>query len=235
MMGLLKNKKASHVGMVFSFVIFITFLIFVYDILAPAIVTDENKEKILEEMKPKLIEIFSANLTTTTISVKNASSGCFEIVKSGDISNINSIVGNGDILIDSHDGNTMKIKSTTDPLIKIYSSTEIISSTSPLSDCESFLEPNDYKIVLFRTKKYVFESKIRSFVESFSLNYNRVKEDLGVPIGTEIAITFEDSEKNIIGGTMPDIEKSVFAERITINYIDAQANIKPGFININIW
>ena len=39
----IKSKKGSHVGVVVSFVIFVTFLIFLYTIIQPATVREKDR------------------------------------------------------------------------------------------------------------------------------------------------------------------------------------------------
>ena len=55
-MSIKLNKKGSHVGLVVSFLIFIVFISFLRIILEPALVSNEEKKVILEDVEKELIE-----------------------------------------------------------------------------------------------------------------------------------------------------------------------------------
>ena len=57
------NKEGSHVGVMLSFVIFITFIIFLFVIFESRINIHQNKESILEHLEKALLERFENNLT----------------------------------------------------------------------------------------------------------------------------------------------------------------------------
>src|SRR3990167_7822256 len=69
----MKQKRGSHVGVVLSFVIFMTFIFFIYLIIQPALKTDK-KDNSLEFLARSLIENSSANLTSASISIAQQSS-----------------------------------------------------------------------------------------------------------------------------------------------------------------
>lgn len=68
------NKKGSHVGMMLSFVIFITFIVFLYSILQPLLTMRQNKEFALESLKIELVNEIGAgtNYTRTSITTTNS-------------------------------------------------------------------------------------------------------------------------------------------------------------------
>ena len=49
-----RNKKATHVGVIFSFVIFITFLLFMVIILEPTSKIENEKKSTLEYLKTNI-------------------------------------------------------------------------------------------------------------------------------------------------------------------------------------
>ena len=51
------SKKGSHVGVVVSFVIFVTFLVFLYTIVQPATVREKDRQYLLDYLTLNLIEI----------------------------------------------------------------------------------------------------------------------------------------------------------------------------------
>ena len=61
-----KNHRGSHVGVVISFVIFVTFLTFLYAILQPAIKLSGDEPGTLKYIEEKIIENTSRSLTVIT-------------------------------------------------------------------------------------------------------------------------------------------------------------------------
>ncbi len=53
------EKKGSHVGMMLSFIIFITFFVFLYTVLQPIIKTEQNKKLILDSLEIELVEMLA--------------------------------------------------------------------------------------------------------------------------------------------------------------------------------
>ncbi len=62
------NKRGSHVGMMISFVIFITFLVFLYSILQPVIKTRQDKELVLDSLKTELLNMLNETTSVTEIN-----------------------------------------------------------------------------------------------------------------------------------------------------------------------
>ena len=76
------NKLGSHVGMIISFVIFITFIVFLYSVVKPAITTGEDKKTILSALEMQILNNISANLTSASIQVNrvlNPNNPCVEL------------------------------------------------------------------------------------------------------------------------------------------------------------
>ena len=51
-----KKKGGTHVGFILSFVIFVTFLIFLYSMLIEPTKTNQDKQYLLENLRINLIE-----------------------------------------------------------------------------------------------------------------------------------------------------------------------------------
>jgi len=84
----------------------------------------------------------------------------------------------------------------------------------------------------------IFESKIISLAEFIKdkNNYEAVKKRLEIPSGDEFGFIFEDGNREIIAKTEEkEITTNIFVEEIPIQYIDNQANKKPGFLRIKVW
>ena len=58
------EKKGSHVGIMLSFVIFVTFLVFLYSVIQPIIKTGQEKKISLDSLKIELVIILDPDLTS---------------------------------------------------------------------------------------------------------------------------------------------------------------------------
>ena len=66
----IKNKKGSHVGIIFSFIIFVSFLIFLILMIEPSINTQKSKQHIIELLKNELIKNVSSELVAYSIDIE---------------------------------------------------------------------------------------------------------------------------------------------------------------------
>ncbi len=227
------NKKASHVGMVLSFVIFITFLMLLYTVLEPGISQQENKEYFLEIAQQKIVSYLNSNFTTTTIRVNEE----FEMPECGEIKQIispreNVIVKDlsEDILEASSENTNVKIKSTgSEKRFKIYSS-EKFEKNSEIETCEN-IEGN-YEVGSTNTEQQIFEKSILSFIEDYNKNYLELKNKLG--IGEDFGFIFERNNTEI-STNFEARSTNIYSKEVPILYIDSDANAKFGVIKIKIW
>ncbi len=232
------NRKASHVGVVLSFVIFITFIIFLYSITEPATTVDRGKEDLLEYLKTELIRDFSADMTTETILIKDSVvSDCVRIdTEDGDLTTIAKDEETGNILESYFDGNKVEIKRNSATNLKVYYSEEFPEIYSSLGCTD--LNEEDYEFGLVRTMEEIFESRILNFSNFInnSQGYDSIKEEYNIPPGSEFGFAFEDGNRNVLVETQDkDVSTDIYVNEVTIQYIDNEANIKPGFIRIKVW
>ena len=69
------GKKGSHVGMVLSFVVFVTFVIFVYSILGPSVFSGQGSSEELKELEKNLAEEISGNFSSLSVVIENSGLG----------------------------------------------------------------------------------------------------------------------------------------------------------------
>jgi len=232
------NKRASHVGVVLSFVIFITFIIFLYSITEPATNIDRGKQDLLNFLKIELVKDFSADLTEETIVIdKNIQDDCVRIDTEDD--NLVSVAVDeetGEVLESYFDGDKVEIKRGDSNDIKVYYSKEFSNGES-ISGCVDIGE-DDYNLGLVRTTENIFESKIinfSGFIDN-SQGYEEIKQKYKMATGDEFGFIFEDGERNVIVETKEkEVSTDIFVEEIAIQYVDNEAHIKPGFLKIKVW
>jgi len=242
---MLKNKTASHVGIVLSFVIFITFLIFIYTIIEPATRVERGKQKTLELLTPALMSYLSEDMTSVTVNLENYGGGsnCINLPAVTGINNMESIAKNeSNELLPSilrDDGKTdVEWTSADGKILKIFYSRELESDE--FSDgCGTTLQKDtDFEYGLIRTNEYIFETKMKKTLDSIKESrdyYEELKLNLSIPLGDEFGFGFKDDKGVIIQTEEREAMTNIYVEEIPIQYIDEQANINSGFLIIKVW
>jgi len=241
------NKRGSHVGMVLSFVIFITFLIFLYSILEPAAKTQKDKQALLDYLKIELTKRFSADITSVAISTREiVKEECVKLVNLTEEVEIDShlIVKDeeGDIslaIISESDNKDLYIEKEAIEVVffKIYNSEEFEElGVGTMEKCNNLRrKEKEYIVGLVRTDEYIFETKIIDLIDEYETSYENLKNELNIPIGSEFGFSFTYTNKTVIGTGEKNVSTSIYAEEIPIQYIDREASVNSGFINIQVW
>lgn len=241
------EKKGSHVGLVLSFVVFVTFLIFLYTLIEPSIRIQRDKQSLLDYLERELTGNFSEEMTTVTIRInesENPNQECIEfdgliteigigpqtIIKN-ELGSILSfyISEGGDLEINRDDEENL--------FFSIYYSEKFDDangeSTIPCKKLNK--ESKDYILGSTRTEEYIFGRIIEEMIERYGEDYELLKEELKIPPGNEFGFSFTYSDGGIIGTEEKEILTSVYAREVPIQYIDEEANIRSGFLNFRIW
>lgn len=242
----IKDKRSSHVGMIISFVVFVTFIVFLYSIVRPAINTGQDKKTIADYLVVKIIENVSANFTSTSVEIdsnKNPNKDCVQLQGFLVLSEIplQTIVQNelrvsqnaftnslGDLGIERTDSNNL--------FFRVYSSPEFQSLEDEGSpDSCGSVQDDDYSIGIIKTEKFPFKNNLDYLIEHYDADYEKIKDNLKIPPGTEFGFGFVQSNgaKIEVGDIPSSID--VYAAEIPIQYIDSNVNIQSGFINIKVW
>lgn len=243
------NKRGSHVGVVLSFVVFITFLIFLYSVMEPSIKIQKDKQSLLDYLERELIEKFSANMTIFTLTIKEeCSQNCIEIENLMNVEGITTkmLVKNEseslcEAYISGEGSSNLLIKrgDSENKFFKIYCSEESETlESSTIHPCGNLGE-EDYAFGLTRMGGYIFETKITELIEVYGEiygeGYENLKEELKIPAGSEFGFSFTYSDGAVEGTEEKEVLTSVYVEEIPIQYIDEKANINSGFLNIKVW
>ncbi len=241
----MKNKKGSHVGIVLSFVIFITFLVFLYTIVEPTMSTQRNKEALLDHLKIELMKRFSANLTSVSLTIeKELPQPCIKLLNLKTELNIVSTVivkdGLGKIFPNRIFENNLEIDREGDDnafFFKIYYSEKFEEvSGGTFSNCRPYMRgPGGYTIGLVRTDKYIFETKVIEIIDQYENDYDNLRSELKIPLGNEFGFGLIYNDDTKIGIEGQNISTNIYVEEIPIQYVDEEANINLGFINIQVW
>jgi len=213
--------------------------------MQPAIKLNQDKQYILDYLKIQLPNEFSGNLISSSIKIKdNAtldSNICFEI---------NSSISNPDklgVIVKDKAGKIITAKlnlngllsidnsgelSETNNFVKAYYSKEFSSSGT---ECGSLIDPSNYTVSSSTATGYAFEKKIIETINNYTLNYDGLKKELNVPEGTDFSFRFIYANNSEIKTPAKNISTDVYSETSPIIYVNNQANISTGLININVW
>lgn len=230
------KKRGSHVGIMLSFAIFITFLAFIYSILQPAIKIHDNKQFILDALAREIIKEISGNLTTITIS--NNSSTSYDCLKINTnelgINGINSIVKKEDSQIADYNytGSDILIEYNNEKIFKIYSSDFIESQNTSIS-CENISE--DYKVGLLKIEDYAFIKKIEDLINKTKEEYSTVKSELKISPVNDFSFSFDYNNGIIHNIEIKNVSTNVFSEEYSIIYVNNEGDISRGVLKVMIW
>lgn len=242
------DKRGSHVGMILSFVMFVTAILFLYEIMNPLSKSDEEKEKLIEQLKMSLEKPLKINLTTVTLSVETVippPKNCISF--ESDIFKIDSNLTNH--LVKNISGKIIKSKIKGDEIqiekaetIKIYFMEGIDRNILDADGkCQELKYPDqqnkDFVFTLSKNKVYS-ESKINEFIENLSSNeefYHETKESFFLPSNSEFNLIFRYTNNSLIGEEKNITNTNVFVEEYPITYINSSADINSGFLSVFVW
>jgi len=231
---MIKHKKASHVGIIISFIIFITFLAFIYAALNPILKNQEEKKKTLQYLETKIQLDLESNLTTTTVNLDSSPGGSCIILEgigeSIDLPNIRIHDADGNVLGYDVDGNNIDIGDAT-RLLKIYYSDEFDDASGDPSSCVS----EGYEIVSSKIEKKIFESRAINFISRYQSQYNTLKSDLNVPTNSEFGFDFIYENGTKIGSGEINSSASIYAGEVPVGYLTSEANINFGKLIVKVW
>jgi len=231
------NKNGSHVGFVISFVLFVTFIIFMYAILSSKADLGQEKENSLNYVKAEVIERVSENLTSVSVAVNNPDSNCVGL------DNFLSTTGitdrfivrsdSGNVLGAGISGQSLQVAREGNTFFRVYSSEEFPKITLSLSS--SGCTNSGYTLGLIRDSKDIFESKVLELFENYTEDYEALKRDMKISSGDEFGLRFTHSDGREIKTPEKNVTINVYVERVAIQYIKTNAARESGFIDIIVW
>lgn len=240
----MKSKKGSHVGVVLSFVLFITFVVYLYAITQSNIDIAQSKEDSLTYLKENFLKSVSATLNVSSVGIEQPSSyDCVNLVNFLSTTNFGNRIlasdefGNSAPVRVSPSQNTLSVdKETNSYLLTLYSSEEFeISDSGSFSGCQNLGEGSGYLIGLTKTEEYLLESKILDLINQYSTDYSGLKSSLGVNPGDNFGITFTYNNGVEVGTQDGNVTTNVYVEQAPIQYITTGALRDSGVLSFRIW
>ncbi len=245
---IVSKKGTSHVGVVVSFVIFVTFLVFLYIIIQPVTVREKDKDYILDYLTLNLVGNSTGDLTTMIVNVVDPVEPhpCINLQQiihddqiPGYMINNLSFMANGETFTYSVSSPNILVNTGYgfQGIITIVYSEDI----TPLAyDGETGCNPKSYPVGYVKTFSEIFETKMYELNESYYLDYEGLKAYLGIPKGTEFNFYIYDSQRSeppIIKAEIqePPTDRSVFVQETPIQYVDENGNRLFGFLMVEVW
>ncbi|MDP3991962.1 MAG: hypothetical protein U1B79_01365 [Candidatus Pacearchaeota archaeon] len=233
------NKKGSHVGFVISFMLFITFVIFMYLILNSRIDFGQDKANSLEYVKSEITERVSGSLTTASVDLNNPGSNCVELSNFLGIAGIGNRVmvrsDSGNILNAGISGQSLQVERNGNTFFRVYGSEEFSQTAGSLGSCQSLSEGQGYILGLVRDSEEIFESKIIALSNNYTGDYEALKKDMNIGSGDEFGFIFTYADGTAIKTPGQNVTINVYVDRIPVQYIKTNAAKENGFIDILVW
>lgn len=227
------NKRGSHLEMIISFIIFVTFLVFLLSILIPPITTQKDKENIFDSLELKIINQISSNMTLITVNLQSGGGNCVNL------DSIISDLGIGrNVIVKDYsgnevesyiDGSSLQITrgSTEDTFFKIYYSGEFNELTGG-SGCTGI----GYDLGLTKTSNYIFE---KEFLNLMNKNYEDLKSELKIPAGVNFGYGIVLSNGTTLETKKEEPSTNIYIRETPIEYVDLDGNILEGYLRTTVW
>jgi len=246
------SKKGSHVGVVVSFVVFVTFLIFLYTIIQPATARERDKSYVLDYLTLNIIGNSTGDITTMIANVQDADDkDCINLqnilstdepTPEGKIPELMfehlSFTSNGENFPYERSGQGILVQTGAwfDGVVTITMSEDITKLEASVEGCN----PHPYTVGYIKTFSEIFETKMYELNESYYTDYEALKIALGIPSGTEFNFYIYDSmrsEPPIIKAENyePPTDRSVFVQETPIQYLDENGNRMFRFLKVEVW
>lgn len=242
------NKKGSHVAVIISFVIFVTFLFFIYAALEPAVKSKQAGEQFLSSSKDALLTNFSANITYAAIHINNDfdvdGEDCLRITSLSQI--MPSGLDGDNIFIkdssestvgfswDGQDSSLEVEEENSNRLFRAYVSEAISSSETSLNGCPA-VSSNSYTLGLVKTEEKAFEQKIVNAIQVYQTNYPAFKASIGISEDKNIGFDFAYSNGTSVTTGEESPETNVYALEFSFDYLSRNMITEAGKLTVRTW
>lgn len=242
------NKRGSHVGMILSFVIFITFIVFLYVVVSPVVNLGTDKGKVVDYIENEIMKNTSSNFTSTSIEINVGTTKDCVTIQGLLFPRLTEEIPTARIKVKNETGNLQEVyvsggvsdldinrENQNNLFFKMYYSPEFnfIPGTSGLT-CQ-IITDTEYSIGLVKTSEYIFANKVIELINYYNYNYESLKTEFNIPSNNEFGFEFVENDGTKTTADQETRSGEIYAEEIPIQYIDENANIQTGFINIKVW
>lgn len=253
------NKRGSHVGVILSFAIFITFVMFLYVLVQPNLVDQETQVSALKNLQRQILQNVSDNLTTTGIKVEISGQpqSCLTLINFFEMTNMGYNLGasgeNGELFEvytseDAKDlfiysgGANLKLKDKTKTVIRLYNSSSFKEVTPPSGSFpygHCAIPDVTYTLGYTNTREVVMDSKLKTLIEFYNRNdpflgYIPLKDKFGLI--SDFGFNFTYQNRTTVGTTKQVSQsRAVEVLEVPILYASPSRIIESGSLNVRIW
>jgi len=246
------NKRGSHVDVIISFVIFISFIIFAYALLQPTLTTQEGKTALANSLDTALVNNLSGgNFTIISFAARQSTlKGCLQLSSFLNNANINKSTlilrnstgaifpvynSSGDLYVD------VSSNQQSNYFFDIYYSSNFnVIPSGTLSGCNVLLQgssPNNYVIgQISPTSQYIFDFNIFKLINSYNNSYISLRNWFNLSGADNFGFNFTYQNQTIIGTTskIPPFTNA-YAQSYPVLYVTGNKSIQSGLLTIRIW
>lgn len=214
------KKRGSHIEIILSFFIFISFLMFLLLILEPMIITQKDKQYILENTGEKIAGQVESAITQYTVEVPSV----------------------GKVAVSTTDIDS----GTSPPEKEIYYSEDELNNNYNIDEEQNKIEiDGTEKKIKSKTeikgivkKDDDINPKIKELKEKYEDDneYRELKKEMEIPAGVDFSFEFLDVNREVLIKAERNIpeEAEVYSKEISINYFTENEK-EYGFLLIKIW
>lgn len=241
------KRGTSHVEIILSFMLFISFIIFMFIVFKPLDIFLKStsdleivEDKILKNISTILSVLFPISIDSSVYSIMQ-SEPCFYIDNPlNESSTLPLIMKNktGGIINASRQGGDIYFENSGN-FYNLFYSLELkereLSDTSSCTTKLSYeLGNEEYTIGLIRSYEVISYSKLIDFKENYNENYEQLKKELGLEDDFEISIL---NSPEIIFEPAKDKPQGVkiLARDVSILILKENTDLKNDIMNIQVW
>lgn len=251
----MRKRGASHIEIIIAFVIFISFLVFMYVIIEPILKTPSGKESTLSSLRERVLDYLSADITTYSLNVvKDIQNpqGCVLVDTSSInpedlVARVKAVEGGGSWELGNYHFNpeTNKLSLYYDPEsdtsyniyysdIFYYNGYGDICTEDELAECGAQGEGDAcFETNYIDRENVVYTENINDLVEitypkpDNDEEWNIIRGELGIPVNNYFWFSFEDQDGNLLEPAQPTIaeEIEVYSETIPVDYVNEDIDL----------
>ncbi|MDD5699835.1 MAG: hypothetical protein PHH00_01420 [Candidatus Nanoarchaeia archaeon] len=247
------NKRGSHIDVILSFVIFISFIIFLYALIQPSLNSKDGKSVFLNYMGEGLVKnLTGKNLTMISILVEPQNpKPCLKLTGFKSNARINSMAiivkdSSGRTFASYKSGNDLYVDMTPDQnseLFQVYYSPDFsVIGENTLGACNPALgldnPPNSYSINRAEayTSYYAWGNNIAELISTYNNDYSSVKDWFNLTAMQNFRFDFTYQNGTVIGteDNIP-LSANVYSEIFPVVYISPNNNLEAGNLIVRVW
>lgn len=246
--SLLSQRKGTHVGVIISFAIFITFLVFLFLILEPSINVNGEKEAVLDDIELSLLDYLTSEITTISIRVNDqiifTGENC---LKFNQVNPLNETgLGGEHMFVKNLTGSNLQFNwfsaqrhletenNGINRFFKIYASNGIESSETDFPIVCQNIQPGRYTVGVVKTEEHILEKNILDVIELYRTNYTLLKQNIGL-MTVEFGFDFIYNNGTILSTEESSQRVSIYTKEVSFDYLDKNLNDNVGSMVIKTW